>query len=471
MLDSRDMIEKDVAVIGAGPGGYVAAIRAAQLGASVVCIEKEYLGGVCLNVGCIPTKALIRGAELFATMQHAERFGIIAENVSVDYPAMVKREQTVVKRLVGGVGTLLKSNGVDVLMGVARFNPDKTLAVTLNDGGREQVKANNIIVATGSSPSRPPLPGVDLPGVIDSTGALRLHQIPQRLTIVGGGIIGVEFGCMFANLGSQVTIVEMLPSIIATEDADVIKALDADLKKLGVTILVDTPLKEIKANGQAQLCVVGDGQQIEGDVTLLATGRSPNTGELGLDKLGVEFNRGWISVNDEMRTNVDGIYAVGDVNGRSLLAHAGFAQGVRAAEAIAGRTSSQDVNLVPRCIYTIPEIAAVGTTEKEARDAGHNVKVGRFPFSANGKAQCVGDPTGFVKIVADSEYGEILGVHIYGHEASSLIMEGTLAMRLEAAVEDVFTTIHPHPTLTEAFGEAALAVNGMALHWPKGAPS
>jgi dihydrolipoamide dehydrogenase len=465
------MIEKDVAVIGAGPGGYVAAIRAAQLGASVVCIEKEFLGGVCLNVGCIPTKALIRGAELFATMKHAERFGIHAENVSVDYPAMVKREQTVVKRLVSGVGTLFKSNGIQPLMGFASFNEDKSLTVKLNDGGEEQVKARNVIVATGSSPSRPPLPGMDLPGVVDSTGALQLDHVPRRLTIVGGGVIGVEFGCMFANLGSQVTIVEMLPSIIAAEDADVIKALDTDLKKLGITILTDTKLKEIRANGEAQVCVVETGggeQQVEGDVTLVATGRSPNTKELGLDRAGVELNRGWVTVDDDMRTNVEGIYAVGDVNGRSLLAHAGFAQGVRAAEAIAGRHSNQDTKLVPRCIYTIPEIAAVGLTESQAREGHPNLKVGRYPFSANAKAQCVGEPTGFVKVVADAEYGEILGVHIYGHEASSLIMEGTLAMRLEAVAEDVYTTIHPHPTLTESMGEAALAVDGIALHWPKG---
>jgi dihydrolipoamide dehydrogenase len=425
-------------------------------------------------VGCIPTKALIRSAELFATIQHADRFGIKVENVGVDYPAMVRREQTVVKRLVAGVGTLLKSNGIDVLMGSASFTTDRTLAVKLGNGGDEQVRAKNVIIATGSSPSRPPLPGMDLPGVIDSTGALQLDQIPERLTIVGGGVIGVEFGCMFANLGSKVTVIEMLPSIIAMEDADIVKALDADLKKLGVTILVDTKLKEIKAKGEVQVCLVEapDGpKEIEGDVTLVATGRSPNTNDLDLAKAGVEMNRGWVSVDGNLRTNVEGIYAVGDVNGRSLLAHAGFAQGVRAAETIAGQQSAQDVDLVPRCIYTIPEIAAVGLTEAQARESHPNLKVGRFPFSANGKAQCAGEPTGFVKIVADAEFGEILGVHIYGHEASSLIMEGTLAMRLEAAVEDVFTTIHPHPTLTEVMGEAALAVEGMALHWPKGTPA
>jgi dihydrolipoamide dehydrogenase len=468
------MIEKDVAVIGAGPGGYVAAIRAAQLGAGVVCIEQEALGGVCLNVGCIPTKALIRGAELFATMKHAERFGIHAENLSVDYPAMVKREQTVVRQSIAGVSSLFKSNGIASVMGVAAFNDDKSLAVKLNDGGDEQVKARNVIVATGSSPSRPPLPGMDVPGVIDSTGALQLDHVPTRLTIVGGGVIGVEFGCMFANLGSQVTIVEMLPSIIAAEDADLIKALDSDLKKLGITILANAKLKEIRANGQAQVCIVETSEgakEVEGDVTLVATGRSPNTKDVGLEKIGVDMNRGWIGVDDDMRTNVEGVYAVGDVNGRSLLAHAGFAQGVRAAEAIAGHKSAQDVRLVPRCIYTIPEIAAVGLTEKDARESHQNVKVGRFPFSANGKARCVGETTGFVKVVADAEYGEILGVHIYGHEASSLIMEGTLAMRLEAAVEDVYTTIHPHPTLTESMAEAALAVDGIALHWPKGMPS
>ncbi|HEU0167741.1 MAG TPA: dihydrolipoyl dehydrogenase [Chloroflexota bacterium] len=466
------LIEKDVAVIGAGPGGYIAAIRAAQLGASVVSIEEKWIGGVCLNVGCIPTKALIRGAELFATMKEAEKFGIKTGALSVDYPAMVKREQGIIRRNVSGIGALFKSNGIQSVMGRARFNPDKSLSVKLSDGGEEQVKARDVIVATGSSPSRPPLPGMDLPGVIDSTGALQLEEIPARLTIVGGGVIGVEFGCLFANLGSKVTIIEMLPSIVAQEDADVIKALDADLKKLGITILADTKLKEIKAAGSAQTCLVetkAGEQSIEGDVTLVATGRSPNTRDIGLDAVGVQLNRGWITVDDDMRTNVSCVFAVGDVNGRSLLAHAGFAQGVRAAEVILGHKSMQDIKLVPRCIYTIPEIAAVGMTEQQARETHTNVKVGRFPFSANGKALCVGDTTGFVKVVADAEYGEILGVHIYGHEASSQIMEGVLAMRLEAAVEDVYTTIHPHPTLTEAFGEAALAVDGIALHWPKGA--
>ncbi|MHB8619995.1 MAG: dihydrolipoyl dehydrogenase [Chloroflexota bacterium] len=465
------MIEKDVAVIGAGPGGYVAAIRAAQLGASVVCIEKDAIGGVCLNVGCIPTKALIRSAELFATLKHADRFGIKADNVSVDYPAMVRREQSVVKRLVAGVAGLFKSQGIQHLPGAASFNADRSLAVRLNDGGEETVRAGNVIVATGSHPSRPPLPGIDSPGVIDSTGALALDHVPERLTIVGGGVIGVEFGCMFANLGAQVTIVEMLPSIIAMEDDEIIKGLDGDLRRLGITILTNTSLKEIRAEGATQTCIVQTAEgtkEVVGDATLVATGRGPNTRDMGLDRIGVELNRGWITVDDQMRTNLPNVFAVGDVNGRALLAHAGFAQGVVAAEVIRGHKPVQDIKLVPRAVYTIPEIAAVGLTEREAREQRENVKVGKFPFQANGKALCVGESTGFVKIVADGEYGEILGVHIYGHEASSLIMEGVLAMRLEAAVEDVYSTIHPHPTLTEAVGEAALSVDGMALHWPKG---
>ncbi|MDE3074739.1 MAG: dihydrolipoyl dehydrogenase [Chloroflexota bacterium] len=465
------MIEKDVAVVGAGPGGYVAAIRAAQLGLGVVCIEKAAVGGVCTNVGCIPTKALIRSAELYSLMKRAEQFGIRAENVAVDYPAMVKREQAVVRRTTAGVNSLFKSFGVELLAGTAKLNADRSIAVSLNQGGQETVKARNIVIGTGSSPSMPPVPGTDAPGVIDSTGALQLDQVPRKLTVVGGGVIGVEFGCLFANLGSEVTIVEMLPTIVATEDDEIIKALHGDLQKLGVKILVDTKLKEIRANGSTQTCVVegpAGASEIAGDCTLVATGRAPNSRDLGLEALGLQLNRGWIPVDDRMQTNVAGIYAVGDVNGRSLLAHAGFAQGVVAAESIAGRQSTQDINLVPACIYTIPEIASVGLTEREAREKHASLKIGKFPFQANGKARCAGETTGFVKIVADAEYGEILGVHIYGHEASSLIMEAVLGMRLEAAVEDLYTTIHPHPTLTEAMAEAAAVADGVSIHWPKG---
>ncbi|MGH2470726.1 MAG: dihydrolipoyl dehydrogenase family protein, partial [Chloroflexota bacterium] len=307
--------------------------------------------------------------------------------------------------------------------------------------------------------------------VIDSTGALDLAAVPERLTVIGGGVIGVEFGCMFAHLGAKVTIIEMLPGIIATEDDEIVAALVADLKKLGVTILVNAKLKEIKPAGSGQRCLVetADGtQETESDKTLVATGRAPNTRDLGLEAAGVQLNRGWVPVNDHMETNVSGIYAVGDVNARSLLAHAGFAQGVVAAEIIAGRVPSQDVNLVPACIYTIPEIASVGLNERTARETHPNLKIGKFPFSANGKAQCLGEATGFVKVVADAEYGEVLGVHIYGHEASSLIMEGALGIRLEAALEDISTTIHPHPTLTEALGEAAAMAQGAAIHWPRG---
>ena len=464
------MIEADVAVIGAGPGGYIAAIRAAQLGLRTICIERGDLGGVCLNVGCIPTKALIRSAELFATMKHADRFGISAENIAVDYPAMVRRETAVVKRLVGGVGTLLKSNGVQIIAGSASFNPDRSISVTLTGGGQETVNGKSVIIATGSSPSRPPVVGVDLPGVVDSTGLLALDHVPDRLTIVGGGVIGVEFGCMFANLGAAVTIVEMLPSLIAMEDRDIITALDGDLHKLGVSIKLQTRLKGIEATDATQTCTVEgpDGTtEITGDCTLIATGRSPNTAGLGLEKLGVQLSKGWVQVGGRMQTSVPGIYAVGDVNGRSLLAHAASAQGLEAAEAIAGRESYRKLDLVPSCIYTIPEIASVGLTEQAAREQQQTVTIGTFPFSANGKAQCVGEPAGFAKVIA-GELGEILGVHIYGHEASSLIMEAVQVMQLEGTAEDLYTAIHPHPTLTEALAEAGLAADGIALNWPKG---
>ena len=464
------MVETDVAIIGGGPGGYVAAIRAAQLGLRTVCIEKGQLGGVCLNVGCIPTKALIRSAELFSTMKQAASFGIHADNVAVDYPAMVKREQTVVKRLVGGVGTLLKSNGVQVLTGAATFEAGGTLGVTLNDGRRETVKARDVIIATGSAPSMPPVPGTDLPGVVDSTGVLALDRIPERLTIVGGGIIGVEFGCMFASLGSAVTIVEMLPSIISTEDDDVIHAVDADLRRLSISIMTNARLKDIRADGAGQVCSVEgpDGASpIAGDCTLVATGRSANTRGLGLEHVGVTTSRGWIQVDDHLQTNVPHIYAVGDVNGRSLLAHAAYAQGAAAAEVIAGHKSFRRLDVVPACIYTIPEVASIGLTERAAREQHTEVQVGTFPFAANGKAQCAGDSTGFVKVIA-GPLGEILGVHIYGHEASSLIMEAVQVIQLEGTLEDLYSAIHPHPTLTEAIAEAALAADGIALHWPKG---
>ena len=462
----------DVCIIGTGPGGYIAAVRAAQLGMKVAVVEREELGGVCLNRGCIPTKAMLRSAELFMTMQHSADYGILAENVTVDFSKVVARREKVVKQLTGGVGGLLKSYGVEVVKGTATLGAERG-KVRVSGGTDATVNAKNVIIATGSSPAKLPIPGADGPGVIDSDGALALTEIPKSMLIIGGGAIGTEWACVFGAFGTKVTVVEMLPTLLPLEDEEMGRTLARSLQRQGVTIHTEAKLEEI-SQGDDGLSVgvltLKDGKQerVSAEKVLVGVGRKPNSADLGLEALGVTLDRrGFVEVDEYLRTSAGNVYAIGDVTGKQLLAHLAMHQGVSAAEAIAGKGHPMDYKVVPACTYTHPEVASVGLSEKKAREQGYDVRIGKFPFQANGRALTHGDAEGMVKIVADAKYGELLGVHIIGPTASELIPEAALGIRLESTLEDIAHTIHAHPTMAEAVGQAAWAALGGALDLPK----
>lgn len=462
-------IQTEIAILGAGPGGYVAALRAAQLGAQVTIIEESDLGGVCLNVGCIPTKALLRSAEVFRTMQHAKEYGLLlVGTVEPDWPAILKRKGRVVKRLVGGVGVLLRKAGVQVLQGRGRFVAPNTLEVTTSDG-IQRLEARHIVIATGSRPMRLPLPGMDLPGVIDSTAALALEELPKRLLIIGGGVIGVEFADIFGAFGVQVTIVEMLDRLLPLMDVELGQTLERTLGRRRLKLHLSSRVTRLDAveNGLLATVATDKGElTLQADRVLVAVGRRPNVENLGLEAVGVRVEKMGIPVNDRMQTNVPGIHAIGDVTGGLQLAHVASLGGEVAVENALGHSATLDLKTVPSCVYTDPEIASVGLTEEQARQVGHDVRVGRFPLIANGKALTYGERTGFVKVVSEARFGEVLGLHIVAPHASDLIHEGGLALALEATLDELAMTVHGHPTLGEAVREAALAARGAAIHLP-----
>jgi dihydrolipoamide dehydrogenase len=483
----------DVVIVGGGPGGYPAAIRAAQYGLRVALIEKERPGGVCLNWGCIPTKAMLRSAEVLETMQHSADFGIVAENIRLDYPAVLKRKDAIVKGLNDGVSQLLKANGVAVYAGHARFTSPKTLDVVgvgnspLGAGGplynapadesgqpTVHVTGDNIIIATGSTPAQLPIPGAELPGVINSDGAFLLQQVPKRIVIVGGGAVGTEWASMFSAFGAEVTLVELLPNLLPVEDEDMGRALARSFQRHGIKVLTSSTVSRIEQGGGGKgarrlktTITDKDGkneQMVEGDSVLIGVSRRPNLLDLNLEAAGVQTDRrGYITVDDQLRTNVSGVYAIGDVVGKILLAHVASHQGLVAAAVIAGHDERIDYKAVPAVTFTHPEVASVGLTEARAREAGHDVVVGKFPFAALGRAQTYGSTDGLVKLVADRKYGEILGVHIIGPNASDLIPEGVLALQLEATLEDLAGSIHAHPTLGEATMQASMVALGMPI--------
>jgi dihydrolipoamide dehydrogenase len=462
------MSEKEIVIIGGGPGGYVAAIRAAQLKAKVTLIEKDELGGTCLNRGCIPTKALLRGVELLESLEGSKDFGIQVGQVTVDFAQLTARKDRAVKTLVSGVGALMKSNGIEVIKGKARLISPQKIEVVDEKQQRVTYQARKIIIATGSVSADLPLPGAKLTGVIDSDGALQLTKIPESMVIIGAGPIGLEFGTIFAALGTKVTLLEMLPQILPSEDPEVASALDKSLKRFKILTLPACRVKEITEGAEGKRKVVaftGEGEKaFEAQYVLVAVGRKPNVEGLGLQEVGVRFSKKGIEVNEKMETSIPGIYAIGDVTGQWLLAHFASAQGEVAVENAMGHEVRMDGRVVPRCVYTLPEVAAVGLTDKQAQEAGYELKVGRFPFSASGKATVIGERNGFVKIVAETKYDEILGVHIFGPHATDLIGEAVLAMHLEGTAPDLAQAIHPHPTLTEAMKEAAFDVDGRAVH-------
>ena len=489
----------DLVVVGGGPGGYPAAIRAAQLGLKAALVEKERVGGVCLNWGCIPTKAMLRSAEVLETMQHGAEYGVLADNVRLDYSAVLKRKERVVKNLTDGVASLLKASGVTVVDGHARFVGPNTVEVVgvgvapLGDGGprynappagdgrpRARLEGRNLIVATGSTPVLLPIPGIDLPGVVTSDGAFLLGEVPKRIVIIGASAVGAEWASMFSAFGADVTMVELLPTLLPAEDEDLGKALAHSFARRGIKVQTQRTVSEItpaaKAKGKGSggdgplrvTITDPDGQhptQVETDVVLVGVGRRPNTGGLDLERAGVATDqRGWVEVDDRLRTNVPGIHAIGDVTGKVLLAHVASHQGLVAAGVIAGHDERMNYRAVPAATFTHPEVASVGLTEAKAREAGHDVVVGRFPFTALGRAQTYGVTEGLVKVVAERKYREVLGVHIIGPSASDLIPEGVLAMHLEATLDDIADTIHAHPTLGESGMEAAMVALGLPVH-------
>lgn len=459
----------DLIVIGGGPGGYVAALRAAQLGARVTLVEADRLGGVCLNVGCIPTKALLWSAEVFHLVQQAGQFGVRTGPPEIDWPTMQARKAEVVNKLVGGVRMLLDRAGVTVLAGRARFTNPQDVIIE-GASGSQTLQASRYIVATGSSPLQLPIPGADLSGVLDSTGALALEQPPSSLLIVGGGAIGLEFATLFATLGVKVTLVEMLPRLAPLMDADVGEALRTALAIQGVKVHTNTriaALQEAPGGLRARLTGPQGDLTVEAEKVLLAAGRRPNVEGLGLEAAGVAFDRKGIRVDERMATSVPHIYAIGDATGGAMLAHVASHQGVVAAENACGLQARMHYNAVPGCIFSRPEAASVGLSEEEARKQGYDVRIGRFPFNGNGKAIAQGQIEGMVKVVAEARYGAVLGVHIVGPHASDLILEATLGLTLETTLDELAATIHPHPTLGEAIGEAGLAALGRAIHLPK----
>jgi dihydrolipoamide dehydrogenase len=464
------MADRDLVIIGAGPGGYVAAIKAAQLGGKVTLIEKEELGGTCLNWGCIPTKALLRGVEVLESVEGGKDFGIQVSGVSVDFSKLMARKDKAVKTLVSGVAGLMKTNGIEVIKGKAKLASPQKIQVMDEKGGTTVLEARKVILATGSVSARLPIPGAQLPGVIDSNGALQLTRVPESMVIIGAGPIGLEFGTIFAALGARVTIIEMLPQILPTEDAEIASSLDKSLRRFKIQTLIHSQVKEILEGADGKRKVValtGEGEKsFDAEVVLVAVGRRPNLEDLGVEENGLRSSKKGIEVNAKMETNIPGVYAIGDVTGQWLLAHFASAQGEVAAENALGHDVQLDSRVIPRCVYTLPEVASVGLTEKEGQEAGYDLRIGRFPFAASGKAAVLGERTGFVKIIAEAQYGEVLGVHIFGPHATDLIGEAVLAMRLEGTAQDIAQAIHPHPTLTEALKEAALDVEGISLHIP-----
>ncbi len=455
-----------IVIIGGGPGGYVAAIRAAQLGARVTVLEEQALGGVCLNWGCIPSKTLLGFIDLGERVRHAQPFGLNIEGpVSYDLARMVARKEDVVRGLVNGIGTLLKQWNIAHVPGRGELVNDRQVRVTHLDGSTSTIDADAVILATGSSwPQLPQFP-IDGQRVLTSKEALDLTKIPRSVLIVGGGVEGCEFACLFSGLGSEVSVVEMMPSVLPLEDEDVISTLTRELKKRKVQLFLNTQITKWSAVAQGVHATLGSGEELVGDTMLISVGRRLNSGRLGLDKVGVNLGaKGEILVNEQMETNVLGIYAIGDVTGKSMLAHVASAQGKVAASNAMGQPQSINYDVIPAGIFTLPEIGRVGLTEAQARERGLTVVVGRFRYAGLGKAQAVGEPFGQFKVISNEHTKKILGVHIIGAHAADLIHEAALAMHGGLTVADLADMIHAHPTFSEGLMEAAEDVDGLAIH-------
>jgi dihydrolipoamide dehydrogenase len=460
----------DVVVIGAGPAGYVAAIRAAQLKQKVAIVDKQWMGGVCLNVGCIPSKSLLKNAEVAHTLrERGKDFGFTFDNLKLDYGVAVKRSRQNSDRLVKGVGFLMRKNNIAVFMGEARLTKPTAVTVTDKDGKATELTAKNIIVATGASAMVPPAWKVDGEKVVTYWEAILQTTLPKSVIVIGSGAIGVEFSTIWSAYGVDVTIVEMLPRVVPLEDEEVSKELEKEFKKRKINILTGHKVESVEATKlgvKVKVSAEGKETVLEADQALVAIGFRPNSKELGLEEAGVKISeRGFVEINEKMQTSVPNIYAIGDVTGKLMLAHVGSAMGIVAAENIAGaETVTLDYEMMPRATYSYPQVASFGLTEAQAKERGYEVKIGRFPFQPNGKALGLGDYMGFVKIVVDAKYGEILGAHMIGPEVTELLPELTLAHMMELTPHEIARNVHAHPTLSEVLMEAAHGADGTPIH-------
>lgn len=461
----------DLIVIGSGPGGYVAAIRASQLGMKVAVVERESLGGICLNWGCIPTKALLKSAQVFEYINHAEDYGIKVENAKVDFEGMVKRSRGVADGMSKGINFLFKKNKITVLEGNGELIRGKKVKVTDKDGNSKEYSAEHIIVATGGRAKALPNLPIDGKKVIEYRKAMSLEKQPKKMVVVGAGAIGVEFAYFYASIGTEVTIVEFMePGLLPREDADVSKEMNKIYKKKGITVLGNTSVESVDTKGRGCTVKVKNRKsnktdEIKCDIVLSAAGVMPNTEDIGLETLGVRTDRGLIKVDEFYRTNVPGIYAIGDVTPGPALAHTASAEGILCVEKIAGEpVQALDYGNIPSCTYCVPEVASVGMTEQAAKDAGYDLKIGKFPFSASGKASAAGDKSGFVKLIFDAKYGELLGAHMVGQNVTEMIAEIVAVRKLETTGHEIIKAVHPHPTMSEAVMEAAAAAYDEVIH-------
>lgn len=457
------MADFDLIVIGAGPGGYVAAIRGGQLGLKTAVVEKDEVGGICLNWGCIPSKSLLKNAEIVHIMNDAQKWGISFDNFNADYSKAIDRSRQVVKKLTGGVNSLLKKNKVTVIKGEASFQDSQTITV-----GSETYTSSNFIIATGARARTVPSLPIDGEAVITSREALELTTVPKRIAIVGGGATGVEFAYIYNAYGAQVTLIEMLPNILPNEDHDISQELKKSLTKQGITVATDTKVSGMNSKGKIKVLELvtsqNDQTSIEVDKVLVAIGVQGNIEGLNLESIGVNTDRTYITVDDDMKTDIDGIFAIGDVTGKMLLAHVAQAQAILVVENIASVESPPlDYNVMPKAVYANPQVASFGITEQKAKEEQLDYHVGRFPFAASGKAIALGETEGFIKLII-SEHGEILGAHLIGHEVTELLGELSLANLLEGTTEETGWLVHSHPSISEVIKEAALQAEGKAIH-------
>ena len=458
----------DVIVLGSGPGGYVTAIRASQLGLKTAVIEKESLGGVCLNWGCIPTKALLKSANVYEYINNADDYGIKVSSHKADFNAVIKRSRDVAEKMSGGVQFLMKKNKIDVIMGTGKVQPGKQIEVTDQKGAKTTYNAKNIVIATGARSRELPNLEQDKKQVLGYRDAMVLPKIPKKMVIVGSGAIGVEFAYFYNAMGVDVTIVEYLPNIVPVEDIDVSKQLEKTFKKKGIKIMTNSSVENVEKSSKGCKVKVktSKGEEyIDCDIVLSAVGIQPNIENIGLEETGIVVDGGKIIVDDFYETNIPGYYAIGDVVQGQSLAHVASAEGITCVEKIAGHNPEPiDYNNIPGCTYCSPEIASVGMTEKSAKEAGHELKIGKFPFSASGKASAAGHNDGFVKLIFDAKYGELLGAHMIGANVTEMIAEIVALRKLETTGHELIKTVHPHPTMSEAIMEAAAAAYGEVIH-------